>query len=215
MASEFNKTIKAFLRHLAEAVGEDHSQVRRMRKLYMRHKRQDPESPMKHLRELMGRHSEAILQRDLDKLLAIDAQEELAGIDLSFVRGMTEEHKERAWTFVGSIHVMAGTLGSFDPTVVKNIQSLAEDCAKQISDPRGRSQKDVMAEMMSVTARAMPALMKNMGVDVSEEDVQAAQEKIMSGQGPLGDLGSLIGGMVDAAGAGEPEEHQVIGDILG
>jgi hypothetical protein len=213
MASEFNKTIKACLRFLGTAVGEDHPEIRRLRKLYMKHKRSDENAPLGMVRALMAPHADKIAAQDLEYFKEHQAA---LGLNLGFLDKMKEDEVQKLWTYVGSMHVMAGTLGAFDQAMVKDIQGMAEACAKQMSDPKGKEKKEVIDEMLSVTAKAMPELMKKMGVNVNEADVLKAQEKIMSGEGPLGDLGKLIGGMVDVAG-GETggQEHEEISKILG
>ena len=209
--SQFNRTLKDLLRFLAECVGDDDAEVRRLKKLYMKHKRADAESPARLMRPILTEHAQAISGRDEGYF-----REREGLVNLELWDRLTESQKGTVWTFAGSLHVLANTTEVFDDKTVKSIHGVAERCAAELGDTKGKSKTELMDNMMSVTARAMPDLMRSMGVNVSQAEIEEAQRRMMSGDGPLGNLGSLIGNMVEQAQDAEGgEEHDEIQRILG
>jgi hypothetical protein len=212
--SQFNRTVKDLLRFLDGCVEDPHkAEVTRLKKLYMTHKREDAESPARLLRPILTEHATAISERD--EAYFRERHEEL-GLDMALWESLTDEQRGTLWSYVGSLHVLANTMEVFDDNTVKSIHGVAERCAAELGDTKGKSKKELMESMMSVTARAMPDLMRSMGVNVSQNDIEEAQRRMMTGDGPLGNLGSLIGNMVEQAQDVEGgEEHDEIQRILG
>lgn len=174
--SIFNKTVKALLVDLKEWAPAD-AAVKWLRKTYMEKKTTDPKGPMDVFVDFVKtpEHREAILNRD-DAALRDSTHRRVQA--LRDTMGKLEgENKDKVWEYLNTLVMLTDTMGTLSNESIATIETIAKECA---SDMKGTQEKVDIGAMIAKTTQMMPQVFKQLGMDVSEEEIQGAAEHIQN-----------------------------------
>jgi len=138
--------------------------VKILRKAYMNSKREDPSIPLAVFKEHAITHIEAIKNKDLEYFIEKENNNELpANILPSMLKQLSEEKQEQVWTYLHALILEQ------EPTdiVESNI-------------PNSMPDHEQVQQMINATASMMPQIFKQLGMDVSPDDIAAASKQIQN-----------------------------------
>jgi hypothetical protein len=134
--------------------------VKCLRKAYMNSKREDPTIPLTVFKEHAKNHIEAIKNKDLEYFIEKENNNELpANILPSMLRDLSEERQEQLWTYLHALLFES-------PTTITNLPEVPD--------------QEQVQQMINATASMMPQIFKQLGMDVSPDDIAAASKQIQN-----------------------------------
>lgn len=139
--------------------------IKALRKEYMDSKSVNPDTPLKVLKELAEPHIEAFKNKDLGYF--VERQEELPMIVRpipSMLDSVTEEQREQLWSYMHSL--------LFETVVEPTTDLQLANTVGEISDTAQ------MEKMIAATTSMMPQIFRQLGMEVSEEEINNASKQI-------------------------------------
>lgn len=155
--SIFNKTVKSLLVDLKKWAPEDGA-VKNVRKIYMKQKQDDENAPYNTFVEYIGNddNKDAIQNKDTSHFTTPAIK--------GLVDALTEEQQSKTWEYLQSLVLLTET----------------SQATEALSLPETFGQEMDFAAMIEKTTHLMPKLFEQMGMQVSEEEIQGAAKHIQS-----------------------------------
>lgn len=218
--SFFNKTLKSLLVELKEWAPND-PVVKWARKTYIEAKADDPAAPQRAWRAFFTKHGlearTAVENTNVEwfaeHVPSAGGVPELSQKQIQAFAALLDEQDKlpELWRFVGSLVLLADTADTLTDDSMSTIQQFAQQCAADLSIVPHGGDNDVaatndhppappapvdvsqldMGQMLERTTAMMPKMLEQMGLQVSQEEMDGAVERLKSGP-MMGILSTLM-----------------------
>ena len=170
--SIFNKTVKGLLVDLKAWAPSD-TGVKWVRKAYMSKKQEDPNGPLNAFADFVSKaeNRQAIENMDVEHLKTCPELKVFSGtIDV-----LKEEQIGKVFDYLKTMLVVSDTIGTLSTDSIQTIEHMAQKCAKE-----GDPQSIDIASVIEKTTMMMPKVFEQLGMQVSEEEIQGAAKHIQN-----------------------------------
>ena len=169
--------------------------------MYMNAKLDDPRGPMNAFVEFANNHEQHIRDRDRSYFEELERNGACpVHIKPSVVFGLGDEITNHIWDFVNTLLTLAKTISQVPDKMLASIENIAAECASELEGfdlEGGGSQTQMMQQMFKVTTKVMPKLLKEMGLDVNDKDMQDVTSNMSGALGKMSGLGPILRQMME------------------
>ena len=175
--------------------------VKSLRRMYMNAKLDDPRGPMNAFVEFANNHEQHIRDRDRSYFEELERNGACpVHIKPSVVFGLGDEITNHIWDFVNTLLTLAKTISQVPDKMLASIENIAAECASELEGfdlEGGGTQTQMMQQMFKVTTKVMPKLLKEMGLDVNDKDMQDVTSNMSGALGKMSGLGPILRQMME------------------